>query len=67
MAVRSRRDHESLLPKGGKEPGNVADEWRQALIDFKHLDNENWISQRHGYKPPAPVRPEHLQALALAV
>jgi hypothetical protein len=37
-----------------------------ALIDFKHLDNENWISQRHGYKTPAQVRQEHLQALPLA-
>ena len=34
------------------------EELRQALIEFKHLYNEQWILQRHGYKTPAQVRRE---------
>jgi putative transposase len=29
---------------------------RQALQDFKHHYNNNWIVQRHGYRTPAAVR-----------
>ena len=45
---------------------STVEELRQALIDFKHIYNENWIIQRHGYKTPAQVRQEQLQALPLA-
>ena len=45
---------------------STVEELRQALIDFKHTYNENWIIQRHGYKTPAQVRQEQLQALSLA-
>jgi transposase InsO family protein len=31
---------------------------RQVLIEFKHLYNQQWIVQRHGYKTPAQVRQE---------
>jgi len=34
------------------------EELRLALIDFKHVYNEQWILQRHGYKTPAQVRRE---------
>lgn len=44
----------------------TVEDLRQALIDFKHIYNENWIIQRHGYKTSAQVRLEHLQALPLA-
>jgi putative transposase len=44
----------------------TVEELRLALIDFKHIYNENWIIQRHGYKTPAQVRQEQLQALPLA-
>ena len=43
-----------------------AEELRQALLEFKRTYNENWIVQRHGYKTPAQVRAEQLQALPLA-
>ena len=45
---------------------STVEELRQALIDFKRIYNENWILQRHGYKNPAQVRQEQLQALPLA-
>jgi len=45
---------------------STVEELRQALIDFKRIYNENWILQRHGYKTPAQVRQEQLQALPLA-
>ena len=45
---------------------STVEELRLALIDFKHTYNENWIIQRHGYKTPAQVRQEQLQALPLA-
>src|SRR3974390_627792 len=44
----------------------TAEELRQALLDFKRTYNQNWIIQRHGYKTPAQVRREQLQALPLA-
>ena len=34
------------------------EELRRALIDFKHVYNEEWILQRHGYKTPAQVSRE---------
>jgi len=37
------------------------EELRLALIDFKHVYNEQWILQRHGYKTPAQVRQEKRQ------
>jgi putative transposase len=45
---------------------STVEEVRLALIDFKRIYNENWILQRHGYKTPAQVRQEQLQALPLA-
>ena len=33
----------------------TSEELRLALIDFKHVYNEEWILQRHGYKTPAQV------------
>lgn len=37
------------------------EELRLALIDFKHVYNEQWILQRHDYKTPAQVRREKRQ------
>ena len=34
------------------------EELRQALVEFKHVYNEQWIVQRHHYKTPAQVRRE---------
>jgi transposase InsO family protein len=34
------------------------EELRQALVEFKHVYNEQWILQRHHYKTPAQVRRE---------
>ena len=34
------------------------EELRLALIDFKHVYNEQWILQRHEYKTPTQVRRE---------
>ena len=45
---------------------STVEKLRQALLDFKRTDNQNWIIQRHGYKTPAQVRREQLQALPLA-
>jgi putative transposase len=45
---------------------STVEELRLALLNFKRLYNENWILQRHGYKTPAQVRQEQLQALPLA-
>jgi len=45
---------------------DTVEELRQALLDFKRTYNQNWIIQRHGYKTPAQVRREQLQALPLA-
>ncbi len=45
---------------------STVEELRQALSNFKHIYNENWIIQRHGYKTPAQVREGQLQALSLA-
>jgi putative transposase len=45
---------------------STVEELRQALIDFKRIYNANWILQRHGYKTPAQVRQEQLEALRLA-
>jgi hypothetical protein len=28
----------------------------EALREFKRLYNEQWLSERHGYRPPAKVR-----------
>uniref|UniRef100_A0A7V6DNT6 Integrase catalytic domain-containing protein n=1 Tax=Desulfobacca acetoxidans TaxID=60893 RepID=A0A7V6DNT6_9BACT len=42
------------------------EELRQALLEFKRTYHENWIIQRHGYKTPAQVRRQQLQALPLA-
>jgi transposase InsO family protein len=44
----------------------TVEELRQALLEFKRTYNENWIIQRHGYKTPAQVRREQLQAWPLA-
>lgn len=44
----------------------TVEELRQVLLEFKRTYNENWIIQRHGYKTPAQVRREQLQALPLA-
>jgi transposase InsO family protein len=44
----------------------TVEELRQALLEFKHTYNENWILQRHGYQTPAQLRREQLQALPLA-
>lgn len=44
----------------------TVEELRQALLEFKHTYNENWILQRHGYKTPAQGRREQLQALPWA-
>ena len=37
------------------------EELRQALIEFKHVYNEQWILQRHDYKTPAQVRRDKRQ------
>ena len=34
---------------------------RQALIEFKHIYNQQWILQRHDYKTPAQVRRDKRQ------
>lgn len=34
------------------------EELRQALVEFKHVYNEQWILQRHHYKTPTQVRRE---------
>jgi hypothetical protein len=28
----------------------------EALLEFKRLYNEQWLIERHGYRPPAQVR-----------
>jgi len=43
----------------------TVEELRQVLLEFQRTYNENWIIQRHGYKTPAQVRREQLQALPL--
>jgi putative transposase len=45
---------------------SAVEELNLALIDLKHTYNEYWIIQGHGYKTPALVRQEQLQALPLA-
>jgi putative transposase len=45
---------------------DTVEELRQALLEFQRLYNQTWIIQRHGYKTPAQVRREQLNALPLA-
>ncbi|MGQ9920842.1 MAG: hypothetical protein ACUVRZ_05875 [Desulfobacca sp.] len=42
------------------------EELRLALLDSKRTYNRNRITQRHGYKTPAQVRPEQPQVMPLA-
>jgi hypothetical protein len=38
---------------------DTIEELRQALIEFKERFHKHWLLQRHGYTPPAQVRPTH--------
>ena len=39
---------------------------RSALLDFQRTYNEEWIIQRHGYRPPAQVRREQTTIMQTA-
>ena len=39
---------------------DTIEELRQALLNFQHTYNEEWIIQRHGYRTPAQVRQEQI-------
>jgi len=45
---------------------DTVEKLRQALLEFQHTYNHQWIIERHGYKTPAQVRLEQSQALSLA-
>ena len=44
----------------------TVEELRQALLDFRRRYNETWLVERHGYRTPAQVRADQLDALATA-
>lgn len=43
-----------------------AEELRLALLEWIELYNERWLIERHGHRPPAAVRREHLALKASA-
>jgi hypothetical protein len=40
---------------------DTVEELRQALQEFAHHYNENWLVDRHGYQTPAQVRAAQLR------
>ncbi len=44
----------------------TVEELRQALLDWLHLCNEQWLIERHGFRPPAQVRRDFLSPSAAA-
>lgn len=35
---------------------DTIEDLRQALLEFQNTYNENWLIERHGYRPPADIR-----------
>ncbi len=44
----------------------TVEELRQALLEFQRPCNEEWISQRHGYRTPAQIRREQTTIMQTA-
>jgi len=44
----------------------TVEELRRALLAFRETYNATWPIERHGFRPPAAIREEHLSAVALA-
>ncbi len=43
-----------------------AEEVRQAVADWARLYNQRWLLERHGHRPPAEIRQQHLALLRAA-
>ena len=39
---------------------DTVEELRKALEEWRRLYNSRWLIERHGHRPPAEVRSEHL-------
>ena len=37
---------------------DTGEDLRQALLEFQRTDNEHWLIERHGHRPPAAIRQE---------
>ena len=44
----------------------TVEDLRQALIDFRRTDNENWLIERHGHRSPAQFSRDQMDKLSLA-
>ena len=45
---------------------DTVEQLRQALIAFREVYNATWLIERHGFRPPAAIRAEHLSPAAKA-
>ena len=45
---------------------DTVEQLRQALIEFRAAYNATWLLERHGFRPPAAIRAQHLLTAALA-
>ena len=45
---------------------DTVEELRQALLAFRETYNSSWLIERHGFRPPVPIRAEKLPTAALA-
>ena len=45
---------------------DTVEDLRTALREFRETYNSTWLIERHGFRPPAAVRNEHIQPAALA-
>lgn len=45
---------------------DTVEELRGALLEFRETYNSTWLIERHGFRPPAAVRNQHIQPAALA-
>ncbi len=45
---------------------NSVEDLRVALLEFRESYNTTWLIERHGFRPPAAIRNEQLQTVALA-
>jgi putative transposase len=45
---------------------DTVEELRLALLEFQETYNTTWLLERHGFRPPAAIRPKQLPITALA-
>ena len=53
-------------PTGRSMQQGAVEQLRHALIEFREVYNTTWLIERHGFRPPAAIRAEHLSPAAKA-